>query len=237
MVPITPWLAVLMTAAIHRWTGLRILHVVCLGWLGMSAVHRSTFTGIEVIDSVSSLRNTTTDTFGTIGRRMHDLFAGESILVGVGAAGIIPYLSDLPSVDMWGLNDAWIAHNGITRSRKPGHGRYATAAYVVERKVNLVLSCLVHAPAEGPPRPATLPELTAFVSRVSEENIPCDACVLEIPVDETRSFSALYLTPHPAVERHINSGLFRVRSILRGKEGKPAETPTPEATGQETKHD
>ena len=237
MVPVTPWLAVLMTTMIHRHMGLRILHLVCLGWLGMSAVHRSTFTGLEVIDSVSSLRSTTTDTFGTIGHRMRDLFAGEDILVGVGAAGVIPYLSDLPSVDLWGLNDAWIARNGITRSRKPGHGRYATAAYVVERKVNLVLSCLVHARPEGPPRPATIPELTAFVSRVSEENIPRNACVLEIPVDETRSFSALYLTPHPAVERHIDSGLFRVRNILRGQEGRPTESPAPEASGKETQHD
>ena len=236
MVPVTPWLAVLMTTMIHRHMGLRILHLVCLGWLGMSAVHRSTFTGLEVIDSVSSLRSTTTDTFGTIGHRMRDLFAGEDILVGVGAAGVIPYLSDLPSVDLWGLNDAWIARNGITRSRKPGHGRYATAAYVVERKVNLVLSCLVHARPEGPPRPATIPELTAFVSRVSEENIPRNACVLEIPVDETRSFSALYLTPHPAVERHIDSGLFRVRNILRAAPGDPDETNTTNV-GKQEQHD
>jgi hypothetical protein len=138
---------------------------------------------------------------------------------------------------MWGLNDAWIARNGISRSRKPGHGRYATAAYVVERKVNLVLSCLVYARTDGPPAPLTIPELTLFVSRVNEENLPRNACVLEIPVDETRVFSALYLTPHPAVERHIASGLFRIQPILREDQPAPRATTPPPAAGKETQHD
>ena len=110
------------------------------------------------------------------------------------------------------------------------------SAYGYTLPLVVALASLVHAPAEGPPRPATIPEVTAFVSRVSEENIPRDACILEIPVDETRSFSALYLTHHPAVERHVDSGLFRVRSILSAAPSDPDGTNTTNV-GKQEQHD
>ena len=47
-----------------------------------------------------------------IGRRLDDLFSDDPIKIAVTAAGAVPYYSKLPAVDMLGLTDSWIAHNG-----------------------------------------------------------------------------------------------------------------------------
>jgi arabinofuranosyltransferase len=60
-------------------------------------------------------------------------------LVAVNPAGVIPYYSGLPTIDMLGLNDTFIAHNE-KRNRSLPHGHHAgDGAYVLSRQPDIIL--------------------------------------------------------------------------------------------------
>lgn len=79
------------------------------------------------------------------GQFLHDAFGRQRALVAVINAGCIPYGSQLPALDMLGLNDSYIAHH---RPSDMGKGRVAhelgNGAYVISRRPDLVVFC-------GPP--------------------------------------------------------------------------------------
>src|SRR5690606_8259959 len=51
-----------------------------------------------------------------------------------GAAGAAPYTSGLPNVDLFGLNDEWVARHGRVVGNRPGHQRSAGVPYITKRK-------------------------------------------------------------------------------------------------------
>jgi hypothetical protein len=59
-------------------------------------------------------------------------------LIATNAAGIVPYESELPTVDMLGLNDAHIAHAIHDRRGFVGHQTH-DASYVIERNPAVIL--------------------------------------------------------------------------------------------------
>ena len=60
-------------------------------------------------------------------------------IVALNAAGIIPYYSKLPAIDMLGLNNRHIAHNG-TRDRSLPYGHQAgDGKYVLEQKPAVII--------------------------------------------------------------------------------------------------
>jgi hypothetical protein len=60
-------------------------------------------------------------------------------LIALNAAGIVPYLSELPSLDMLGLTDVHIAHAPIELGHGVlGHEKH-DAAYVLSRKPELII--------------------------------------------------------------------------------------------------
>jgi hypothetical protein len=67
--------------------------------------------------------------------------AGESLAAG--AAGAAPYYSELPNVDLLGLNDRETARFGLLSGGRPGHRRLATREYVLSRRPTyfLVAEC------------------------------------------------------------------------------------------------
>jgi hypothetical protein len=119
---------------------------------------------------------------------------------------------------MLGINDPWIARHGIPFEGPPGHNRFAPLAYLVERGVNLVLGhpTLVR-PSSAERTAYTWDELfgLAMVSDPTPDPLPAQATVLEIPLDPTRAFLALYLVPHPAVDAAIAAGGWRSLPIDR----------------------
>jgi len=75
-----------------------------------------------------------------IGRLLADAFGRERPLLAVDPAGCVPYFSGLPSVDMLGINDRYLAHH---RPKDFGKGtlghELGSGAYVLSRKPDLVL--------------------------------------------------------------------------------------------------
>ena len=74
-----------------------------------------------------------------IGPLLKQAFGGAQPLLAVDAAGALPYWSELPSLDMLGLNDSYIAHHPPPSF---GHGaighELGDGAYVLERAPDLI---------------------------------------------------------------------------------------------------
>jgi hypothetical protein len=60
-------------------------------------------------------------------------------LMTVGGAGVIPYYSEIPAYDVFGLVDATIAHDPrMTTSNRPGHEKWGSDDYMLSRKPTLI---------------------------------------------------------------------------------------------------
>jgi arabinofuranosyltransferase len=60
-------------------------------------------------------------------------------IMSVGGAGVIPYYSEIPSYDVFGLVDATIAHDPrMTVSNRPGHQKWGSDEYILSRKPTLM---------------------------------------------------------------------------------------------------
>jgi hypothetical protein len=63
----------------------------------------------------------------------------ETTVIAMNNVGIVPFVSGLRTIDMLGLTDGHIAHEGKTQGPgKPGHERF-DAAYVISRKPDLII--------------------------------------------------------------------------------------------------
>lgn len=85
-----------------------------------------------------------------IGRLLGQAYRAEQPLLAVDSAGCLPYFSRLPSLDMLGINDRYLA------SHPPadfGHGRVGhelgNGEYVMSRAPDLVLPCLAQGASHG----------------------------------------------------------------------------------------
>ncbi len=76
--------------------------------------------------------------------------AGDS--TAVGAAGALPYFSELPNLDLFGLNDLVIARKGRLIGNRPGHQRFATMDYLLAQQPTFVFM----APESTPLSPTRL---------------------------------------------------------------------------------
>jgi len=76
--------------------------------------------------------------------------AGDS--TAVGAAGALPFFSQLPNLDLFGLNDLEIARHGRVIGNRPGHQRFASMEYLLEQKPTFVFMN----PESTPERPGRL---------------------------------------------------------------------------------
>jgi arabinofuranosyltransferase len=61
------------------------------------------------------------------------------LLMTVGGAGVIPYYSEIPAYDVFGLVDATIAHDPhMTASNRPGHQKWGSDEYMLSRNPTLI---------------------------------------------------------------------------------------------------
>jgi len=122
------------------------------------------------------------------------------------AVGAIPYFSGLPTVDMLGLTDPWVARHGIDVGVRPGHRRIATTTYLVSRNVNFVLGHPQVLTETGAGCESYVPSgLAMFGLRDStRETVPPDARVIDLPLGEQRVLRVLYLTRDPRLDEVIS---------------------------------
>lgn len=167
--------------------------------------------GIESVrDLTGHLRNPRQDWI-RIGKRLNEMFKGTDVIIAVGAAGAIPYYSELPSVDFIGLCDPVIPEIAEPFTIVPGHRIIAPFEYIVDRKVNLIIEpnnfLMRKETYEYWRRTVTWGDLGRLYLDLNQpvhgEYIN-KITLLAIPIRSDSYLIAFYLTPHPEVDRVIN---------------------------------
>lgn len=136
--------------------------------------------------------------------------------------GVIAYYSDLPTIDMLGLADPWVAQHGFEipsaspLAYYPGHVKMAPISYLERRKVNLLIGLPQIHKYEPGERRATSVNFTDLLYVFQDlHELPRDATVIEIPLDEQKVWRITYLTPNALVDRAIERNGWRQLTIER----------------------
>jgi hypothetical protein len=90
------------------------------------------------IDSPGYLREYTANR-AAIGR-FFKKYARPDDFAAVGGAGAQVYYSEIPSLDCFGLSDAYIAHRVPASNNRPGHQKYAPLEYQLARRPTIITS-------------------------------------------------------------------------------------------------
>ena len=219
IVPIIPvamiinvWL--IQTIALQKSIKVALIFLIFLG----SLHHALTFGGITFVTEVASItelkdqREREMDNWDGIGMVLgEELNYSQDVTIAVTAAGMIPYYSKLKTIDMLGLNDKWVAKNGIPYRDKPGHRKIATFDYLLKQNVNLLI---------GHPQMREIRvrkrdvyfffDLEMFrISIKSPEIVPDEAEILEIPIGDRYKLLTLYLKKNSLIENAIKNHNWR----------------------------
>lgn len=150
------------------------------------------------------------------GKVLASLNGSNPVRIASGTAGALPYYSGLPCVDMLGLNDATIAGQAEIDQSIPGHTRFASIDYLHDRKVNLVLGRWEVLARE--PLPDSLsfnhPQLMAMMGNWNVRDLQGNEKVVQFELANGEALRALYLLPHPEIERRIESGEWKASVVL-----------------------
>ena len=223
LVPVLPWISLLAVAGLLRLRpAVRWAAVATLALAGLLAPLCPHFPGVP--QQTRELAQLASD-WERIGVALSPLeHADPPVVIGVTAAGAVPFYSGLHAVDLLGLSDPWVARHGepirarfAIEGSRPGHARIATADYVEQRGVHLLLNhpWLVHRP---------LPEGWIFTAEDLEHwpdysvswrghALPAGARMLEIPVDHGERLYAIQLRPHAAVDAEVAAGMWRAFAL------------------------
>jgi arabinofuranosyltransferase len=216
LVPSLPLLAVLGVWSARRqlpWSAARWALAALV--LGGSIHHTLRFERRGGIESVRELAGHLdaphTDWIGAGRALARGLPEGSDVMLAVTTAGAIPYYAGLPTLDMLGLNDPWVARNGIEIDALAGHTRLAPFRRLVDQGVHLVIGHPWVLPAGSPARAAyRFDELARlYLIDAAPRNIPAEASMVEVPLPGDRQLVALYLHTHPDVEAAIAAGGWR----------------------------
>ena len=204
LVPIMPLMFLLVSWTVFvyfRSVVLQLVFIVLL--LAGSVYHERSFTydkndGIEPISQLQGHLTGDLEDWIGIGRMLDSLFAdNRSVRIATTAAGVIPFYSKLPTIDMLGVNDPWTIRNGIPVSSMVGHQVVAPLSYLLRKRVNLVFS-----------HPLVLPETETIRYRLLvpiDVRLPSDSIsVLELPLPGNRKVIVWYLTREKFIDTLLN---------------------------------
>ena len=215
MVPVLPYLYLLCVWFFRAGFASPWLRALGVGLLLVGSLHHAMTFGsarnLRGVESIAQLEGHLTHPNGGwdgVGRVLHRLFDENSgVVIATTAAGALPYYARLETVDMGGINDAWVARHGIVAGDRPGHQRMATMEYLLSRKVNLLIGNARFTRGASPMRRPFYRHDVRGMSWVDfgTERLPADATMLQIPVEEGYWLLVVYLTPHPAVDAAIET--------------------------------
>jgi len=139
----------------------------------------------------------------------------QDIILATIPAGAIPFYSKLFTIDLLGLNDKWIAHNGpIVKPRIPGHSKFASEEYILKRNTNLIIRLPIPAIREQ----FNETKQDAFKLWGYWEDgdlLPEDATFISFPINKDKIILLLYIKKHPFIEELIATNEVTTHSIFK----------------------
>ena len=205
IVPVMPFIFILIGWAIfvsiHHW----IIRVILVFLILAGSFHHA-LTYIQSADpslGIAPLRHFDEEftkeypQWSKAGRVLWETFKGnKDVLIATSGAGAIPYYSQLPTIDMLGINDPWIARHGEILGTTPGHQRISPMSYLVKRKVNLLLG--------HPTIVRNFSELKQIPLAPMDSSCQfSEAALIIIPISSEENLIALYLTESHVVDEAI----------------------------------
>ncbi|NLG28083.1 MAG: hypothetical protein GX557_09240 [Chloroflexi bacterium] len=202
----------------HATVRAALVLALALGGVMASWGHKG-YGGVESIAQLQGHLSNANENWVGVGQALGERFGGTEkpgVLIATTAAGAIPYYSGLDTVDMLGLNDAWVARYGRSAGARTGHQKLAPYDYLVERGVNLVIGHPRVAPEGQEQSSYTISDLEWFtLSPIEGAEVPVTARVLEVPLEQGYALRVLYLVPHPRVEQAIAQGTVSAYPVVR----------------------
>ena len=211
LIPIMPALFIILGKEILR-LGPKLIFVALISLPLFSAANA--FGLVPRVNGVESFRqlhghlyNRNENWIG-VGKRLKTIFpaTNEELIIGVTPAGAIPYYSDLRSVDLLGLNDRFIAKNGVIIGSRPGHSKGPTLHYLYQSKINLLIG---HPQVRHRNQPfllgAFMRSFCWFMSEKDCRNLEKSSPkVLTMIIDESYLLDMIYLSPSKYVDEALN---------------------------------
>lgn len=204
MVPVLPIIAMLIFLSMQERVRPSFQILLVVGLSAASFVHARYFNVTYGVESISELHGSIYR-YGwkSIGEDLGRMFnqGNDPVVLATTAAGAIPYYSELQTIDMFGLNDRFIAIYGAPAGDRPGHQKVATLDYLLESGVHLVI---------GHPRLLTASDEALSIDNVYEmadfqrSKLPAEAERLEVIMSSDLRLPVLYLKRHPLVDRAIS---------------------------------
>lgn len=209
LVPVLPALFVVLTHLIFQLPRRSAALLVAFVVFG-SGFHAKNFNVTGEVETIAWLRyhlEPEGEAWPLIGKTLGRLFddehgEGEPVMIAVNAAGAVPYYSGLPTIDTLALNDLWLAREAPAKGVRPGHTKFAGFEYLIRRGVQLVIGHPDPRPlieAGGRDSPVLLKHL-AHYALVDVPSLPAGARLVQIPIDDSRGITVVYLVSHPRVE-------------------------------------
>ena len=216
MVPVLPILAVLIAKMLlaaykAKWT----VWILVAMFAAISFFHstRDRLYGVETIKGLEN--HVMKEKWALAGQRLNEEFSEQSVWIATTAAGALPYYAGLPTVDLLGLNDVWVAHHGVEttdESRKwlgpkPGHRKKATLDYVYNRGVHLLIGAPKMVPLHTDPLELSLADFTrgGYLSLDPAPFKP-GAKLVGLPLDDHSMMLCAYIKPNREVEEALQQG-------------------------------
>lgn len=138
--------------------------------------------------------------FSRVGKELGRLFSpGSGVVISTTAAGAIPYYSQLPTIDMHGLNDRLIARRS-SFYRSTAHSKRGDADYYLNRHVNLVIASPLIKPSR---RSAAADPVELNWFQLEDHPQPSSIRLLGLPLHSGKICLIAYLVPHQAVEQAL----------------------------------
>ena len=217
MVAILPYIVIIIVQMVMKPIHRNFQRILLVVLVALSILHSLTFNGEGNIESVKGLNNwILAGRWPAVGMTLGKLFgeADSEITIATTAAGAIPYYSNLRTIDMLGLNDAWIAHNGFyENSSKPGHQRYAPTQYLIDQRVNIVVG---HPQIRQSERYIYEQEVryTDYINNdLPIDSLPDGARFIEIPIDDNYKLIVLYLVQNDCIDAVIDELELKTHNI------------------------
>jgi arabinofuranosyltransferase len=215
-VPVMPMIAVAVAYFLdryrHRWRQVALIAVMLL--LSAAHVRPGLAFPAYALPDLRAWPQESPESMQQLGVMLRETFPGgvdapDQVVMATGTLGVLPYHSELPTIDMLGLADEYVADHGEPSAiYYPGHNRVAPVRYLVDRQVNLVSQIRALVEPDRDRTEYRLSELTEVYPVVDLADLPSGARALEVDVGE-RSWLMIYLTPHPAVDEQIRGGGWR----------------------------
>jgi hypothetical protein len=112
---------------------------------------------------------------------------------------------------MLGINDRWIAKNGVVISSRPGHTHFATLEYLLKSNVNLVVG---HPKVKPISFPSTR-NLQNFFWNINLSLLPDTSKIVEIPLNSSYKIEVLYLKKHDYINEIIEKLNLTTHEVFR----------------------